>query len=51
MTKNFKFFFFLYNIYLIGDIMFNIGDLVTRNSYNNDLIFKIFKIENGTLIN
>ena len=26
---------------------FNIGDLVTRNSYNNDTIFKIIKIENN----
>ena len=26
--------------------MFNIGDYVARNSYNNDLIFKIIRIEN-----
>ena len=26
---------------------FNIGDLVTRNSYNNDTIFKIVDIDNG----
>ena len=26
---------------------FNIGDLVTRNSYNNDTIFKITDIDNG----
>ena len=25
--------------------MFNIGDLVTRNSYSNDIVFKIIKIE------
>lgn len=30
----------------MGDIMFNVGDLVTRNSYNNDIVFKIIKIEN-----
>ena len=23
--------------------MFNIGDLVTRNSYSNDIVFKIIK--------
>lgn len=26
--------------------MFNIGDYVTRNSYNNDIVFKIIGIEN-----
>ena len=26
---------------------FNIGDLVTRNSYNNDTIFKIIDIDSG----
>ena len=26
--------------------MFNIGDYVTRNSYNNDIIFKIIDIRN-----
>ena len=26
--------------------MFNIGDYVTRNSYNNDIVFKIIRIEN-----
>ena len=25
--------------------MFNVGDLVTRNSYSNDIVFKIIKIE------
>ena len=25
--------------------MFNIGDYVTRNSYNNDIIFKIIDIK------
>lgn len=27
--------------------MFELGDLVTRKSYNNDIIFKIIKIENN----
>ena len=25
--------------------MFNVGDLVTRNSYNNDIVFKIIDIQ------
>ena len=29
---------------------FNIGDLVTRNSYNNDTIFKIMDIDSGIAI-
>lgn len=45
MTRTLSSFFLFFYIYLIGDIVFNIGDLVTRNSYNNDLIFKIIKIE------
>jgi len=27
--------------------MFQIGDLVTRNSYKNDIVFRIMKIEDG----
>lgn len=27
-------------------MIFNVGDIVSRNSYNNDVIFKIIKIEN-----
>ena len=30
--------------------MFNIGDIVTRNSYNNDVIFKIIDINNDVAI-
>jgi len=30
----------------MGDYMFNIGDFVTRNSYNNDIVFKIIGIQN-----
>ncbi len=30
--------------------MFKVGDYVTRNKYNNDIIFKIIKIDNGTVI-
>ena len=29
----------------MGDIVFKIGDLVTRNSYNNDVVFKIIDIK------
>lgn len=39
-------YFFFHNINFIGDNMeFKIGDIVTRNSYNNDTIFKIFEIK------
>lgn len=31
-------------------IMFNIGDLVTRNSYNNDIVFKIVDIDGDMYI-
>ncbi len=31
-------------------MLFNIGDLVTRNSYNNDIIFKIVDIDNEIAI-
>ena len=31
-------------------MLFNIGDLVTRNSYNNDVIFKIVDIDNDVAI-
>lgn len=27
-------------------MIFNVGDLVSRNSYNNDIVFKVIKIEN-----
>ena len=37
------FFFFTYN--LMGEMMFNIGDNVTRKSYNNDIIFEIINIK------
>jgi len=32
----------------MGDIMYKVGDLVTRNSYSNDIIFKIIRIEDDT---
>ena len=39
-------YFFLYFIKLSGDIMeFKIGDIVTRNSYNNDTLFRITDIK------
>lgn len=31
-------------------MLFNIGDFVSRNSYNNDTIFEIIKIENDNVI-
>lgn len=41
----YSYFFFLY-IKLSGDIMeYKIGDIVTRNSYNNDTLFKIINID------
>ena len=33
----------------MGDSMFNIGDLVTRKSYDNDIIFKIIDIDTNTV--
>lgn len=40
-------YFFYYFIKLIGDNMkFKIGDIVTRNSYSNDIVFRITNIEN-----
>lgn len=36
----------------MGDILFNIGDLVTRKSYNNDIVFKIVNTnDNGYVLN
>lgn len=31
-------------------MLFNIGDLVTRKSYNNDMVFKIMKIDGSTVL-
>ena len=31
----------------MGDYMFNVGDYVTRNSYNNDIVFKIIDIRDN----
>ena len=30
----------------MGDYMFQVGDLVTRKTYNNDIVFKIIHIKN-----
>ena len=39
--------FFVFNsYYLLGDYMFNVGDYVTRKTYNNDIVFKIIDIKN-----
>lgn len=34
----------------MGDYMFEVGDLVTRKSYNNDIIFKIMQINGDNYI-
>ena len=34
----------------MGDYMFQVGDLVTRKSYDNDIVFKIIKIEENNFI-
>lgn len=34
----------------MGDIMFKIGDLVTRNSYNNDIVFKVVGVEDDNYL-
>lgn len=34
----------------MGDCMFNIGDLVTRKSHLNDVVFKIVKIEDNVAV-
>ena len=39
------YFFLLYAYYFMGDYMFDVGDLVTRKSYNNDIVFKIIGID------
>ena len=40
-----SYFFFVYTYNFMGEYMFNVGDYVTRNSYNNDIVFKIIGIE------
>ncbi len=39
-----------FSYYFMGDNMFQIGDLVTRKSYDNDIVFKIINIEGNTYI-
>ena len=34
----------------MGDYMFQVGDLVTRKSYDNDIVFKIIKIEENNFM-
>ncbi len=34
----------------MGDYMFEVGDLVTRKSYNNDIVFKIIGIEENNFL-
>lgn len=38
-------YFFTFNILFNGDIMFEIGDIVTRKSYDHDVVFKITNIK------
>ena len=38
------------HIVLLGDSMIRIGDYVTRNSYNNDIIFKVVDIQGDNCI-
>ena len=33
----------------MGDIMFGVGDYVTRKSYNNDIVFKVIDIRDNLL--
>ena len=44
MYKIYAFFCYIllcFSYYFMGDNMFQIGDLVTRKSYDNDIVFKI----------
>ena len=41
--------FLTYN-YLGDNMGFNVGDLVTRNSYGNDVVFKIVEISDGEVV-
>ena len=48
MYKIYAFFCYIllcFSYYFMGDNMFQIGDLVTRKSYDNDIVFKIINIE------
>ena len=44
-VNNSLLFFLFYAYYFMGDYMFDVGDLVTRKSYNNDIVFKIIGID------
>ena len=53
MYKIYAFFCYIllfFSYYFMGDNMFKIGDLVTRKSYDNDIVFKIINIEGNTYI-
>ena len=53
MYKIYSFFCYIllcFSYYFMGDNMFQIGDLVTRKSYDNDIVFKIINIEGNTYI-
>ena len=50
MVSDFVIFFFIYHIILWVNIMFQLGDLVTRKSYDNDIIFKIIAIRDNNYI-
>ena len=46
IIRIFPFFLHIYYMELII-IKYKIGDIVTRNSYNNDIVFKILNISNS----
>ena len=53
MYKIYAFFCYIllfFSYYFMGDNMFQIGYLVTRKSYDNDIVFKIINIEGNTYI-
>ena len=41
---------FKYLLLYNGDIMFKIGDVVTRNSYGNDIIFEIIDMNGNNCV-
>ena len=49
---NFKIILIILNTYTFvgGNMDFNVGDLVTRNSYNNDVLFEIIEIKEDMVI-
>lgn len=46
----FVIFFLLLSYYFMGDFMFDVGDLVTRKSYDNDIVFRIIEKRDDVFI-